>query len=120
MLFRNGNFDRFLFQKSLNTLTSSNGGTPVKTIPNDSIKRDIRMSSSKSMILMEDTFPNVDSIEIFNRQRMYSSKSGMVMDPIEMEKRRARYDSLQEIQKTQIPIQPESKFKQFMKRMFTF
>lgn len=97
VFFSNGSFDKFFNDKSTIKLTSPNGETPVETIKGSTIKmadsvQMQRLSSSKSLVIIDnlklksDTIkPNQDSIKINlteqERRLMYSSKSGIIVDP---------------------------------------
>lgn len=95
LFFRNGSFDTY-FDKD-QQMTSPNGGTPTKITEdtltqNKDVKQRQRLSSSKSIVITENLTLNSDtsnrtrdSITIKSieeeKQLMYSSKSGMIIDP---------------------------------------
>jgi hypothetical protein len=97
LLFRNGSFDKFLYDNSDLKLTSPNGGTPVKTAKDSAVKktdsiRRQRLSSSKSLVIIDniklktDTIkpkPDSPKINVPGKEKplMYSSKSGIIVDP---------------------------------------
>jgi hypothetical protein len=97
LLFRNGSFDKFFYGKSDLKLTSPNGGTPVKTAKDSAIKKTDsiqkqRLSSSKSLVIIDNIKLNTDTVKpkadsIKNnftgkeKPLMYSSKSGIIVDP---------------------------------------
>lgn len=94
LCYRGGYFDKYFFGE--NQLTSPNGGTPAKVSKdaakkkNDSLQRAVRLSSSKSMIIIDHINPKLDSaifksdsIKFGNEDKklMYSSKSGIIIPP---------------------------------------
>ena len=97
LLYRNGSFDHYLYGSNERNLTSPNGGTPAK-VSKDSIPkkydslRSIRMSSSKSIVIMDERklrteamYIKFDSTKIRSKPEekglMYSSKSGRIVTP---------------------------------------
>jgi len=95
LFFRNGSFDKY-FDNDKN-LTSPNGGTPPKVSKDtivqkkDSIQRQ-RLSSSKSLVLIDNIKLDKDTSRIAKdsitinlteeeKRLMYSSKSGIIIDP---------------------------------------
>ena len=96
LLYRNGSFNDYFFSSNEINLSSPNGGTPTK-ITKDSTAKIIdslqiqRFPSSKSIILIDPlkqkkdtTVLKKDSIKtifIEEKSLLYSSKSGMIVDP---------------------------------------
>jgi hypothetical protein len=97
LLYRNGSFDRYIFNDTNNNFTSPNGGVGAKNnkdstkVKTDSLLRQ-RMSSSKSLVIIDNvklkvdtTKPKKDTANIKRKDKqtrmMYSSKSGAVIEP---------------------------------------
>lgn len=94
LFFRSGSFDNYIHNGKENSLTSSNGGTPTKVLKDtstqkkDSLQRP-RLSSSKSLVIIDnlkldkDTSKIAKEIKLTKEEKrlMYSSKSGIIIDP---------------------------------------
>jgi hypothetical protein len=97
LLYRNGSFDHYIYDANERNLTSPNGGTPAiaskDSIPKkyDSLQS-MRMSSSKSIVIMDERKLRIDAMNIKfdstkirskpeEKRLMYSSKSGGIVDP---------------------------------------
>lgn len=97
LLYRNGSFDRYIYGANERNLTSPNGGTPAKVSKESTSKetdslQNLRMASSKSMIIVDERKLRTDAIFIKldttkpslkpeEKRLMYSSKSGMMVEP---------------------------------------
>lgn len=96
LLFKNGTFDKYFSNDKSSSLTSPNGGTPTKLTKdsinqkNDSLKRR-RLSSSKSLVIIDDLFQEgatikaaKDSIKLSaiedKKHLKESSKSGLIIN----------------------------------------
>ncbi len=110
LLYRNGSFDKYLYNETNTIITSPNGGTPVKTnkdasTSNTDSLNNLRLSSSKSAIIFDPIKRNKDSIAfkkdsinkilINEKMLMYGSKSGIIIDP-----KKIHIDSLSSKRKT--------------------
>lgn len=97
LLYRNGSFDRYIYGSNERNLTSPNGGTPAKVSKDSTSKesdslRNLRLASSKSMIIVDERKLRTDAVYIKpdttkpglkpeEKRLMYSSKSGKIVDP---------------------------------------
>ncbi len=97
LLYRNGSFDKYLYNDVNNNFTSPNGGVGAKNnkdstkVKTDSLLRQ-RMSSSKSLVIIDNvklktdtTKPKKDTANFKRKDKqtrmMYSSKSGAIIEP---------------------------------------
>lgn len=97
LLYRNGSFDRYIFNDANNNFTSPNGGVGAKNnndstkVKTDSLLRQ-RMSSSKSLVIIDNvklkddtTKSKKDAVRIQRKQEpirmMSGSKSGAIIEP---------------------------------------
>ena len=96
LMYRNGSFDSFIHSGTKNSLASPNGGTLTKSTKDSSVKKNDslkkqRLSSSKSLVLVDNMKFNNDTIKAHSdsiviksseeeKRLMYSSKSGIIIE----------------------------------------
>lgn len=89
LFFRNGSFDNYF--DNAKKLTSPNGGTPIKLSQKKDSLQQQRLSSSKSLVIIDNLKLNKDTAKIVKdsinikltekeKRLMYSSKSGIIID----------------------------------------